>query len=590
MWPFQRLKTAFSSSLQKKLAVFFLAGSALPILLFGYFLSWSVHRVIADKETLYITDKLGTVNQSLSGTFSSLERSMTAMLTYEPLLNLLEQSPRSPSLEWYYRARDIENIMRSLTANTQEGVAFTILTEDGVYSPDSSLNYRESMRGELAKRVLADGWKTSLFERVCTDYLQTPVVTIGKAVKLQGEPVSAILVADISCAEIDRMFELLDRQVSIYIFDGNATPFYTRTGSLPVTPGLLSALEGTPSGGEVAVEGVSYLCVRSADQALQTFSLIPLRNVYRDSARNRLLSLGIFLVIGVETVLFLRFFSARFSKEIKALNSAVAAFADGGGRRPICISPLSHDELGELSRGVCAMSQRIVAMLETSKREERLKRRLELKSLQSQINPHMIYNTLNTITYLAQMQGVENIAEVSGAFGQMLRILSKTEGELLTIRREIDYIRSYVAIKKYHLVCNVRLLCSVEPELWEAPILKLLLQPFVENSLIHGFSQPAADAVITIDIRRENGYICIRLHDNGEGMQERTRLLLLNGREDISGSFHSVGVRNTVERLRLQYEDDCYFHISSAPGEGCTVDIHYPEKGEDAHAEDSSGR
>ncbi|MCI8441967.1 MAG: histidine kinase [Provencibacterium sp.] len=585
----QRLKTAFASSLQIKLAVFFLAGSSLPILLFGYFLSWSVHRVIADKETLYITDKLGTVNQNLSGIFSSLERSMTAMLTYEPLLRLLEKSPQPPSLEWYYRGRDIENIMRSLTANTREGVAFTILTQDGVYSPDGGLNHGESMQGELAKRVLEDGWKTSLFERACTDYLQTPVVTIGKAVKLQGEPVSAILVADIPCAEIDRMFELLDRQVSIYIFDGSSSPFYARTGSLPVTPELLLALEDTPSGGEVAVEGVSYLCVRSADQALQTFSLIPLRSVYRDSKRNSLLSLGIFLVIGIETAAFLRFFSARFSREIKALNSAVADFAEGGGRQPICISPLSHDELGELSEGVCAMSRRIVAMLETLKREERLKRRLEFQSLQSQINPHMIYNTLNTITYLAQMQGVENIAEVSGAFGQMLRILSKTEGELLTIRREIDYIRSYMAIKKYHLVCNVRLLCNVDPELWEAPILKLLLQPFVENALIHGFSQPAADAVIEIDIRRENGYICIRLRDNGEGMSERTRLLLLNGRENISGSFHSVGVRNTVERLRLHYEDDCYFHIDSAPGKGCMVDIHYPE-GEDMHAENPAGR
>lgn len=584
----QRLKTAFASSLQIKLAVFFLAGSALPILLFGYFLSWSVHRVIAHKETLYITDKLGTVNQSLSGIFSSLERSMTVMLTYEPLLRLLEQSPEPPSLEWYYRGRDIENIMRSLTANTtQEGVVFTILTQDGVYSPDGGLNYGESMSGELAKRVLADGWRTSLFERTCTDYLQTPVVTVGKSVKLQGDA-SAILVADIPCAEIDRMFELLDQQVSIYIFDGSPSPFYARTGSLPVTPELLLALEDTPNGGEVAVEGVSYLCVRSADQALQTFSLIPLSNVYRDSAKNSLLSLGIFLVIGIETAVFLRLFSARFSKEIKALNSAVAAFAEGGGRQPIRISPLSHDELGELSEGVCAMSRRIVAMLETMKREERLKRRLEFQSLQSQINPHMIYNTLNTITYLAQMQGVENIAEVSGAFGQMLRILSKTEGELLTIRQEIDYIRSYVAIKKYHLVCNVRLMCHVDENLWEAPILKLLLQPFVENALIHGFAQPASDAVIEIDIRRENGYVCIRLHDNGEGMAERTRLLLLNGREDISGSFHSVGVRNTVERLRLHYEDDCYFHIDSALGMGCTVDIHYPE-GEEIHAENPTG-
>ena len=115
-------------------------------------------------------------------------------------------------------------------------------------------------------------------------------------------------------------------------------------------------------------------------------------------------------------------------------------------------------------------------MLEEIQSNAEKQRRLELQTLQQQLNPHMIYNALNTITQLASLQGVKNIEEVSLAFTRMLKLVSKNTENFVTLRQEIGFIKDYISIKKYNNFQDITLQCDVADPLLELPVLKLLLQ------------------------------------------------------------------------------------------------------------------
>ena len=221
------------------------------------------------------------------------------------------------------------------------------------------------------------------------------------------------------------------------------------------------------------------------------------------------------------------------------------------------------------------MSHRIKTLLEEIQKEAEEKRILEFNSLQSQINPHMIYNTLNTITWLAEAQNIYNIQEVSSSFAHLLRSLSN-QGSFVTIKQEISYLQAYIDIKKYNLLCTVQTDFQIDPATYNCRILKLLLQPIVENAMIHGFSGCLDDCLINISIYAEKEMLFIDISDNGNGMSEEKIHTVLQGAESDKNTFLRIGIHNIIERLRLQYGEQASFSIISAPGCGTTVRLSFP--------------
>jgi sensor histidine kinase YesM len=222
------------------------------------------------------------------------------------------------------------------------------------------------------------------------------------------------------------------------------------------------------------------------------------------------------------------------------------------------------------------MSQRINLLLAEIKESERNKRKLEFQALQAQVNPHMIYNTLNTITYLAQLQNVTNIYEVSSSFAGLLHLISNSEGEYITIEAEMEYIQAYIAIKKYNMICNMQIEYQIDPRAKNCYILKLLLQPIIENAIVHGFSTRTVDALLTIRIINQDSRILIDIIDNGSGIDETAVAQILSGKKKSKNNFTSIGIHNTIQRLQLQYGENSLFHIISYPDIGTTVHIEFP--------------
>ena len=191
--------------------------------------------------------------------------------------------------------------------------------------------------------------------------------------------------------------------------------------------------------------------------------------------------------------------------------------------------------------------------------------------------------TLESINSMAELDDNEQIATMSLALGNMFRYTIKTESEVVTLRDELRHVHDYVSIQLIRFSNKFRLELDIPERILEEKVLKLILQPIVENSFYHGLNYCTAGDRITIRGARENSTLLLSVSDNGQGMR-REKLEELNVKLQEEASFtelghrtrQSIGLKNIHSRVELYYGKGYGLHISSTPGEGSTITIKLP--------------
>lgn len=284
----------------------------------------------------------------------------------------------------------------------------------------------------------------------------------------------------------------------------------------------------------------------------------------------RILFLGVFfciilLVTGIGIVIYQLLYRT-ISIPVLKLRSQIEVISKGNFVRDTSIE-WKH-ELGDIGRGINDMSEKIKELLEHVVREEREKQDLEYKMLQSQINPHFLYNTLNSIKWMASIQGADGIAEMTTSLSRLLKSISKGTRLLLPLRDELSLLEDYFTIQKYRYGGTITLEIHVEEDaLLDIPILKFTLQPLVENSIFHGIEPKGSAGHIEISIRRENETdLRIEVLDDGIGMDAARQQLLADGFDNSSEFFRGFGIRNVHKRLQYEFGPSYGISIESEEG------------------------
>jgi two-component system, sensor histidine kinase YesM len=205
---------------------------------------------------------------------------------------------------------------------------------------------------------------------------------------------------------------------------------------------------------------------------------------------------------------------------------------------------------------------------------QKQKRNAELAALQQQINPHFLYNTLTSIKFMVQQGGKEEAAETVNALISLLQNTIGNISETITVRQEIDNLKSYVLINQKRYGERIRVNYFIEPECFEIQIPKLILQPFIENSFFHGFNKKSG-GTINVLVWQEGASLICEVLDNGDGM-EVSADNKLPGTKRKQAMFSGIGVRNVDERIQLIYGEAYGVTISSKIGEGTKVRISLP--------------
>ncbi|MGF9846633.1 sensor histidine kinase [Priestia megaterium] len=231
-------------------------------------------------------------------------------------------------------------------------------------------------------------------------------------------------------------------------------------------------------------------------------------------------------------------------------------------------------EIGELNDLFISVLHEIYNLVEDVKRNEKKKRKAELKLLQNQLSPHFLYNTLNSIRWMALIRKQDHIREMVDALTHLLTYSLRNTDELVLLKDELSVMQEYVKIQKVRYQ-NFQLLVHIEKDLENVKIIKFLLQPLIENALVHGLSSINRPGEIKLCIKKRNNQLLIQLSDNGIGIPDE-RLLSLQEMLGGKNEDNHIGLRSVQERIQMHFGFRYGLRILSTEGMGTTMEINMP--------------
>lgn len=235
----------------------------------------------------------------------------------------------------------------------------------------------------------------------------------------------------------------------------------------------------------------------------------------------------------------------------------------------------SENEIGSLTKSFNVMTQRIHELMAQNIREQEAKRKSELKALQSQINPHFLYNTLDSIIWMAEGKKNEEVVLMTASLARLLRQSISNEDELVSIGQEIEYARGYLTIQKMRYKDKLEFRIEVEPSILNIRLIKLVLQPVIENAIYHGLKYKESRGFLLVKGFMKNGNAVLQVIDDGVGMDQET-LDHIYERHKVDYHSNGVGIYNVQKRLQLYYGNEYGIVYESKPGEGTTATITIP--------------
>lgn len=289
------------------------------------------------------------------------------------------------------------------------------------------------------------------------------------------------------------------------------------------------------------------------------------------------LELMVLLVISVCMVIYL---SVRISRPISDIRNAMRQVGKGNMQAEVPVS--SEDEIGQLAATMNRMSKKIGELVEKIRREESNQRLLELKAMQYQINPHFLYNTLDSISMSARKNHDEQCEELVIALSDFFRISLSHGQEFVTLETEVEYAVCYLEIQNIRFPEQITWDLSVEEQMKAVKIMKFILQPLVENSIYHGIRDAGRSGHIQISAFQEADGLILCVEDDGIGMlpEELTELMKeLESEEIREKDIHEggFGLKNVHQRLKLMYGEKSGLQISSEWEEGTCIKIYIPD-------------
>ena len=271
--------------------------------------------------------------------------------------------------------------------------------------------------------------------------------------------------------------------------------------------------------------------------------------------------------------------SQLLGRPLRGLASAMESFetdADHFTYRPVG----GTREVQELSSSFGHMVVRIQELMTTVREEEINLRKTELKALQAQINPHFLYNTLDSIAWMCEQGRNADAVKMVHALARLFRISISKGHELIPIAKEIEHAESYLQIQKYRYKNQFTYAFDVDPECLDYLCNKITLQPIIENAINHGLDLLVDEGHIDVEVKQDGEDIVFRVRDNGVGMTpEQIEAIMQRGPKDRTG----IGIKNVNDRLKIYFGKNYGLHITSEPDVGTCVEIRMPKVREGDH-------
>lgn len=532
------------------------------------------------KNELYLQE-MDVINQDIDNKMKGFSDNIRAMKNSKLIDEFMKGTADSAALYNYMQDSRfyIKGVKSFILLNKDKEMVFSFASDYRQYAGDTIMDMINKSKDNYY--TLPHNYP---FGEIENDYMDNKTITYCRAIRdnenyrLEGYLMCNITRDYLCGGELSYSKELFDET---YIVNADGEFIY-RTGARneDVEKHIENILKNTtPQGGWYVNENSSYFVKRlQVNPDWIVVGGISNGSLMRDINRIRYYilftcCLGILLVILISHQI-----AKRITSPIFALKNGMSRLVEGD--MPSKVDVVAYDELKYLVQGYNIMVEDlnvyVDAMYQYGRKiseAEIQSLKFQLESLQSQINPHFLYNTLNTVSYLAMQKRTMDVRKMIQSLNQLLRCTLSDTSELITIEEEIQFLHAYVGIQEYRYPDMITLKIRCEPDVKEMLIPKLILQPLVENAILHGIFPTGKKGNIDIQIFSKSNRIFFVVEDNGIGMKT----------EDVEKikekkGFNRIGVTNVQERLQLYYGETSELMIVSEYGKGTVIKFDIPEE------------
>lgn len=283
------------------------------------------------------------------------------------------------------------------------------------------------------------------------------------------------------------------------------------------------------------------------------------------------------------TVLLLVFALALIFYTVRNMDASVKSVVSGmqevkNGNLDVVVPVQSFDEIGTIADNFNEMTMKVRELIREVTEAEENRKNAEIRALEAQINPHFLYNTLDSINWMAIEKEEYEISKMIRNLGVILRYSVNKSNQIVTIRELADWLEKYISLQQMRFNDAFSYRLNIEEETYTEKVYKLLLQPFVENAIIHGFKEMESGGLLQIDIMAaEHGQgIIIIIEDNGAGMPQEMLKCFNNKEEAIKDEGKSIGLHNAFSRMNMYYGEKASWNVSSIEGMGTVITLRLP--------------
>ncbi|MDU7708028.1 MAG: histidine kinase [Clostridium sp.] len=541
------------------------------------------HNVFGTMEEQIILDeqqKLEQTSHQLEYVQESVEGVAKQIVILSELQNLIKESRTKDSFAALVSHDKVRRLISSYTnmqpylssviVITPDGKTFSSNQYESAFQPEEEAWYQEfkahnvqsgftTLHSYLSSQA---GWQSDVISYVMT----------FKDIQ-NGRDIMGDLIIHVDFKELIAKAELDDNLLKGYAL-------YDRWGNKILGSGKLTlpyeAIAENENGKYRLDNGNVILCNRSFSDGW-----IMVSEVYSDQIGNKLstmqkLFLMTFAAAITLLVVLIYYFINRITRPVGQLHAAAEKVRTGDFDIEVDIH--TNDELEILGDSFNSMVQDLQNLLEESVEHEKNIREMEINRLMLQINPHFIYNTLNSIVYMAQMKGDNDIVKFANAFISLLQDTLRVEKDsiYISMRQEVKNIRNYLTIQEYRYPDRFQTDYQIDEDVLDCEVPNVLIQPIVENAIFHGLAGKIEPGRLCIQARREEECLVIRVVDDGIGMSRDKVEELLASDEEIKGKMRTIGVANVSRRIAEIYGDGYGLQIVSEEGVGTRVTVTIP--------------
>lgn len=390
----------------------------------------------------------------------------------------------------------------------------------------------------------------------------------------------------------------LEKIMDKYRIDRTAFMWLQPTGDRPIdTLGDLdaeqtkeyNALEKSIACGKKAENETNskqeFFCIDQQHYNLTAYSMMP-QKVLRQNQRNLTINLlAIALLMICVSMIITGFISSGLTRPLELLMNTIQKI--GNGNVQLRAKIVKEDEIGELAQKFNEMLDQMEELKQKEYQTKQLLNRAEYKALQAQVNPHFLYNTLDTMASIAEIRNCPEVSHMSQSLALIFRYSLNMKDPFSTVENEIAHLKNYIYVMDMRMHDNIQYTFDVDEMTLKSKLPRLSLQPIVENAINHGLRNKRGKKKIGIQIKREQMDLVICIEDNGIGLDTSAINESLRKNElDFVEKGNSIGLHNINARLKMLYGNQYGMHLESMLGEGTKVFMILPDRGEDSNNEE----